>query len=284
MQNYKLTESKIGEANVVVDILPFGKTIKGTKMSKITHITIHDTGNDAPAKNQHSCNRNWNNSGDRIASWHLSVDWDSIYQSALTNIRCIHAGNANSVSVAIEISQSKDAKLQEKAYRNAIALTKILMAYHNIPIKNVVQHNYWTGKDCPYNMRRNKFGLNWDWFKNQLGGNSTPTPPSDNNSTNKDGFVLKLQKELNIQGFRDKNGNKVVEDGIAGPLTLSACPLVKEGARGNITRLIQEKIGTPVDGIFGRNTKTKVMDYQRSKGIGADGIVGNNTWRKMLNL
>lgn len=289
MQNYKLTESKIGEANVVVDILPFGKTITGRKIAKVTHITIHDTGNDSPAKNQHSCNRNWNNDGKRTASWHFSVDWDSIYQSALTNSRCIHAGNGNNVSVAIEISQNTDAKLQEKAYRNAIALTKVLMAYHGVPLKNIVQHNYWTGKDCPYNMRRGKFGLDWNWFKKQLETTSNPTPsptptPPSNNTSNKNNFVLRLQKELNIQGFRDKNGKKVVEDGIAGPLTLSACPTVRQDARGNITRLIQEKVGSPVDGIFGKDTKAKVVAYQKSKGISGDGIVGKNTWKKILNL
>ena len=105
----------------------------------------------------------------------------------------------------------------------------------------------------------------------------TPTPSGD-------AWVRSLQAELNAQGFRDSNGNKLVVDGIAGSRTLSACPTLKIGARGNITKLMQQKIGVAADGIFGNNTKQAVINYQRSKGLVADGIVGRNTWRKLLGL
>lgn len=107
----------------------------------------------------------------------------------------------------------------------------------------------------------------------------SPTPkPSD------DAWVRSLQAELNAQGFRDSNGNKLVVDGIAGSKTLSACPTLRVGARGNITKLMQQKIGVAADGIFGNNTKQAVINYQKSKGLSADGIVGQNTWRKLLGL
>ena len=105
----------------------------------------------------------------------------------------------------------------------------------------------------------------------------TPTPSGD-------AWVRSLQAELNAQGFRDSNGNKLVVDGIAGSKTLSACPTLKVGARGNITKLMQQKVGTTTDGIFGNNTKQAVINYQRSKGLVTDGIVGQNTWRKLLGL
>lgn len=105
----------------------------------------------------------------------------------------------------------------------------------------------------------------------------TPTPSGD-------AWVRNLQVELNVQGFRDNNGNKLVVDGIAGSKTLSACPTLRIGARGNITKLMQQKIGVAADGIFGNNTKQAVINYQRSKGLVADGIVGRNTWRKLLGL
>ena len=105
----------------------------------------------------------------------------------------------------------------------------------------------------------------------------TPTPSGD-------AWVRSLQAELNSQGFRDSNGNKLVVDGIAGSKTLSACPTLKVGARGNITKLMQQKIGVVADGIFGSGTKQAVINYQKSKGLSADGIVGQNTWRKLLSL
>ena len=107
----------------------------------------------------------------------------------------------------------------------------------------------------------------------------TPTPKPSG-----DAWVRSLQAELNAQGFRDSNGNKLVVDGIAGSKTLSACPTLRIGARGNITKLMQQKIGVAADGIFGNGTKQAVINYQKSKGLVADGIVGRNTWRKLLGL
>lgn len=110
------------------------------------------------------------------------------------------------------------------------------------------------------------------------------------NQNNSNNWVLRLQQELNIQGFRDKNGNKLIEDGLAGAMTLSACPLIKKGAQGNITKLLQEQLTTlkyhsgAVDGIFGNGTQSSVKDFQSAKSLSSDGIVGYNTWKKLLNL
>lgn len=119
---------------------------------------------------------------------------------------------------------------------------------------------------------------------------TTPTPvvptpkPTPTPKPSGDAWIRSLQAELNAQGFRDNNGNKLVVDGIAGSKTLSACPTLKVGARGNITKLMQQKVGTTADGIFGSGTKQAVINYQKSKGLSADGIVGQNTWRKLLGL
>ena len=113
----------------------------------------------------------------------------------------------------------------------------------------------------------------------------TPKPaPAPTPKPSGDAWVRSLQAELNAQGFKDSNGNKLVVDGIAGSKTLSACPTLRIGARGNITKLMQQKIGVAADGIFGNNTKQAVINYQKSKGLVADGIVGRNTWRKLLGL
>ena len=111
----------------------------------------------------------------------------------------------------------------------------------------------------------------------------TPTPAPVKPSGND--WIKRLQQECNRQGF----SNQVV-DGIAGPNTLKGCPLVRCGARGNITKLLQErlvKLGyntSGVDGIYGSGTVNAVKSYQRDRGLSADGIVGQNTWRKLLGL
>lgn len=100
--------------------------------------------------------------------------------------------------------------------------------------------------------------------------------PSTNNGDNS---IRILQSEFNRQ-----LNSRLVVDGIAGPKTLAAAPLVREGHSGNIIKWIQEKVGTTPDAIFGPKTKQAVMNYQRSKGLSVDGIVGPNTWRKLLGL
>jgi len=88
-----------------------------------------------------------------------------------------------------------------------------------------------------------------------------------------------LQHELNIQC-----SGGLVEDNIQGPKTLSKCPTVKAGAKGNITRWLQSKLGITVDGDFGIKTLIAVQKYQQAHKLQNDGIVGENTWRKLLNL
>lgn len=92
-------------------------------------------------------------------------------------------------------------------------------------------------------------------------------------------WVLRLQKEINNQGF-----GKLLVDGVSGPKTLMAAPTIRINARGNITKLIQEKLGVSNDGIFGKNTKDAVIIFQINNNIEADGIIGKKTWRKLLDL
>lgn len=106
-----------------------------------------------------------------------------------------------------------------------------------------------------------------------------PTPTPQPTSKNYHSWIARLQEECNKQGFSNQ---KV--DGIAGPNTLNGSPMVRRGARGNITKLIQEKLGISADGIFGANTEVAVKNYQRTNGLSVDGIVGRNTWRKLFNL
>lgn len=102
-----------------------------------------------------------------------------------------------------------------------------------------------------------------------------------------DDWVRRLQQECNKQGY-----SKQKVDGVAGPATLAGCPTVRKGAKGNITKLIQEKLLSlgyklpkwGADGSFGGETVDAVELLQEAKGLSIDGVVGQNTWRKLLNL
>lgn len=120
--------------------------------------------------------------------------------------------------------------------------------------------------------------------------NVTPSKPAETpkptNSFND--WVLRLQKECNAQGF----GKGEPEDGIPGSKTLAGCPLLKRGSRGNITKLMQERLislgyncgSCGADGINGKDTYNAVRAFQADHGLEDDGECGQRTWRKLLGL
>lgn len=103
-----------------------------------------------------------------------------------------------------------------------------------------------------------------------------------------DPWVGKLQAECNRQGF---SSQKV--DSIPGKNTLAGCPTLRIGAKGGITRLLQERLNSlgyscgKADGIFGAKTYNAVRAFQKACGFKSseiDGIVGKQTWRELLGM
>jgi len=63
---------------------------------------------------------------------------------------------------------------------------------------------------------------------------------------------------------------------------------IRSGSRGSTVKLLQERLntngfdaGTP-DGIFGKNTKEAVIQYQQAHNLDADGIAGARTWASLM--
>ena len=98
----------------------------------------------------------------------------------------------------------------------------------------------------------------------------------------KKALVKGLQTELNKQ-----YGRRLSVDGIFGTNTYNACINVREGAKGNITWLIQAMLvchsfDISVDGIFGNATKNAIKELQKRNGLSVDGICGKNTFNKLF--
>ena len=111
-----------------------------------------------------------------------------------------------------------------------------------------------------------------------------PSAPSKIVNTNTgNNWIRRLQAECNNQGFSNQ---KV--DGYFGESTLNGCPMMREGATGNLTRLLQEKLNAltyntnGVDGIYGSTTRNAIFNYQANHGLSADGICGKDTWREVI--
>ena len=64
-------------------------------------------------------------------------------------------------------------------------------------------------------------------------------------------------------------------------------PLIRQGSRGSYVLIAQDDLNTlgyrtgGLDGVFGAQTRSAVISYQRSRGLSADGIIGCNTWRSL---
>ena len=112
-------------------------------------------------------------------------------------------------------------------------------------------------------------------------------PIVETKPVNVDEWVRELQHECNNQGY-----SKQKVDGVAGPATLTGCPVVRKGAQGNITKLIQKRLLSldyklpkwGADGGFGDETVEAIKAFQIDKSLSVDGVVGQDTWRELLNL
>ncbi|MFJ9462160.1 DUF5776 domain-containing protein [Viridibacillus arvi] len=151
-------------------------------------ITVHETDNERATANADAHGRLQANGNSRSASWHYSVDDKEAVQSFNHNIRCWAAGdgsgngNYNSIHVEICVNEGGDYK---KAVKNAAELVKKIMKDENISLANVVQHNHWSGKNCPSKMRSGKCGYTWAQFKDMLKEITTVSKPS---TTNKNSY------------------------------------------------------------------------------------------------
>jgi N-acetylmuramoyl-L-alanine amidase len=99
----------------------------------------------------------------------------------------------------------------------------------------------------------------------------------------KTALIKGLQTELNKQFNRG-----LTVDGIFGPKTRAACVTVRQGARGNITWILQSILhctGTSpgsIDGIFGPKTREAVRNFQRENNLQVDGIAGSQTFHMLF--
>lgn len=151
-------------------ICPKGlKSNPNKDLKSIDYITIHCTGNTKPTATAHShAKLQYGGNSGNETSWHYTVDKTEIWQSYNDNQMCYHAGDGysgtgNNNSIAIEICVNDRAGFKQ-ACKNTAELVAYLMDKHNIPIDNVVQHNKWSGKNCPEQIRAGNWGVTWNGF------------------------------------------------------------------------------------------------------------------------
>lgn len=134
--------------------------------NKKKYITVHETDNTKATANAEAHGNLQANGNSRAASWHYTVDDKQAVQSFRHGIRCWAAGTdkGNNESIQVEICVNSDGNYK-KAVENAADLVAHIAKAEGIPLANVVQHNYWSGKNCPSKMRSGKAAYTWSTFK-----------------------------------------------------------------------------------------------------------------------
>lgn len=163
-------------------LIPINTAARSGYVLKPKYITLHNTANTGVGADAENHAIYMQGSGkNSTASYHYVVDDKEIYRLLPDNEVAWHAGDGedgvgNRQSLAIEICENVDGNLLN-ATNNAVELTAYLMKLYNIPLSNVVQHNHWSGKDCPNRIRKGE-PYNWQTFLNKvqaaLNGNTKP--------------------------------------------------------------------------------------------------------------
>ena len=146
------------------------------------YITIHNTANDASAKNEiaYMKTKDYN-------SYHFAVDDVEARQGLpldRNNFSCGDGakGTGNRKSIAIEICYSKSGGARYvQAEENCVQLVATLLKKYGFGVDRVKKHQDWSGKYCPHRILAEN---RWESFKDRIrvalnGGEPSPTPTPD---------------------------------------------------------------------------------------------------------
>jgi len=153
---------------IIQDFIPKGRKNRPGKLNPCNYVTIHNTGNSSVGANaaNHAKYLKGDAANDAPVSWHYTCDKGGCYQHLPDIETAFHAGDGsgkgNTESIGIEICDNSDGNIMI-ATINAGILTAMLCNKYNIPITNIVQHNRWSGKNCPQQLRAGN-PFSWETF------------------------------------------------------------------------------------------------------------------------
>lgn len=241
-------------------------------------ITIHETANTTRGATAQMHANLQSNGNSRAAAWHYQVDDKHAIQSFTHAWQLWNAGDGsgdgNMNGISIEICVNSDGNFK-KAVKNAAELTKKIMKQEGISKANVVQHNHWSGKNCPTQLRSGSKGVTWADLMAMI-------DDSDGSSKRK-----KSKKDTTKSGKKPSKWTK--KKGKWTGQTL------RKGQHGKPVKQLQKKLATHkppyypnsgaknngVDGYFGAKTKNAVERFQMMEGLNVDGMAGKKTYKRL---
>ena len=195
-----------------------------------------------------------------IHQWHLANGWagcgyhflvrkdGTIYRGRPENKLGAHTANHNTGSLGICFEGAYNTEtMNESQIKAGQELIVYLLDKYKLLKANVYKHKDFNSTDCP--------GNNFPY--------ETLRSAAKNETVITKSIEEELKEECKKQGF-------------------DTYPMVRRGARGNITKIIQRILGINADGIFGSETEKAVKRFQSKNGLLVDGIVGQETWKALL--
>lgn len=156
--------------------------LKYASTSEQLGVAIHETANTAPTATAAAHARLQKSPGEYGASWNIQVDDKEAIQSYPDSASTYHAGDGAGGSgrhyVAIEICVNAGANFAKAVDNAAKTAATVLRRIGRTP-KDVKQHNAFSGKNCPTNLRRSgwaAFLKKVQTYYDELGG--TPSKPA----------------------------------------------------------------------------------------------------------
>ena len=159
---------------VIERLAPLGHNCRcGESRWGFRGITVHNTSNWSKGSNALAhANLLRNGWKDKFISWHYVIDKDYAVRCIPENevAWCAGDGNGdgNRKTINIEICDNADGDIRA-ATDNAVLLCADILRRNGITnvSGHLFQHNHWTGKDCPYDIRRGN-PYNWETFCNKV--------------------------------------------------------------------------------------------------------------------
>lgn len=266
------------------------------------YITVHNTANDASARNEASYMRNNSSS----TSFHAVVDDKEVVLCAPFNRNCFHAGDGrsgsgNRKSIGIEIcySLSGGSKFNAAEQNAAVYIASLLKSY-GWGIDRVKRHKDWSGKDCPHRTMAN----GWQRFLNMIaaamGSSVSMSTNSVSISTAETGKIAEDGKWGSATTRLTQRILGTVQDGIvSGQLTsckkylinalFSSWKFSTKGKGSPMVKALQKLVGATPDSLMGKQTVITLQKWLNKNGFSCgepDGYMGTKTvkaWQRYIN-
>jgi len=164
-------------------------------------VCIHETDNTKKGSGADNHARLQANGNSRQASWHWTVDDKEAVQSFTHDYQCWAAGSTkgNNEAIHIEMCVNADGDYVRTVQNTASLVAKILKD-ENLTVNDVVQHNFYSGKNCPSKMRSTSAPIPWSSFLQMVKSNMQPSIP---NNIAKDDDKMQFTNETLKAAVRD---------------------------------------------------------------------------------